>query len=76
LPNVPVQRQRFVLRGDEDPAISGVQAVAENEVDDAIRAAKVHGRLGSLPRQGKKPLTRATRQDHYENVIVQHAQAY
>ena len=50
-PDVAVERQRLVLRGDEDPAQPGVDAVAEREVDDAVRPAEKHRRLRAVPGQ-------------------------
>jgi hypothetical protein len=47
-PDVPVQRQRFVLRGDEDAPQPGVDAVAEREVDDPVGTAEVDRRLGAI----------------------------
>ena len=51
-PDVTVERERLVLRRDEDAAESGIDAVAEREIDDPVGAAEVDGGLGPLLRQG------------------------
>jgi len=53
----PILRCRFsesglVLRGDEDAAQPGVDAVAENEIDNPVRAAEEDGRLRPIPVNG------------------------
>ena len=68
-PDVAVERERFVLRRNEDAAQPGVDAVAEREVDDAIGPAKVHGRLGPLLGERIEPLARAAGQDDDKTVV-------
>ena len=58
--DVTVERERLVLRRDEDPPQAGVDAVAECEVDDAVGPAEEHCRLRALLRKGIQALTRAT----------------
>ena len=50
--HVAAQRERFVLSSDEDSPQPRVDAVAEGEVDDAVRTTEVDRRLGSIPGQG------------------------
>ena len=50
--HVAAQRERLVLGSDEDSPQPGVDAVAEGEVDDAVRTAEVDRRFGSIPGQG------------------------
>jgi hypothetical protein len=64
-PDVPVQRQRLVLGGDENAPKSRVYAVAEREIDDAVGPAEVHGRLGPFSRQGMQAFPRAPREEDY-----------
>ena len=47
-PDMAVERERLVLRGDEDAAKPGVDAVAEREIDDSVGTAEIHRRLGAL----------------------------
>ena len=49
--DVAVERQRLVLRRDEDPPQSGIDAVAEREIDDPVRPAEIDRRLRALLRQ-------------------------
>ena len=69
--DVPVERQRLVLRRDEDAPQPGVDAVAQREVDDAVRAAEVHRRLGALLRQRIEPLAGAAGEHDDEAVVEQ-----
>jgi hypothetical protein len=46
--------------------------IAEDEIDDAVRPAEVHRRLGALARQGRKPFTRASGQHDHQNVVANH----
>ena len=69
--DVAVQRERLVLRGDEDPPQPGVDAVAEREVDDAVRAAEVDRRLRALLRERVEPLAGAAGEDDDEPVVEQ-----
>ena len=46
--NVPVQRQRFVLRQDIDFSQIGVDTVGQRNVNDAVNAAEGDGRLGTI----------------------------
>ena len=68
---VAAQRERLVLQGDEDLAEPRVDAVAQREIDDAVGAAEVHGRLGPFLRERIEPLAGASGQHHDEH-IVQH----
>ena len=71
LPDVPVERERLVLRGDENPAQAGVYAVAEGEIDDPVGPAKVHRRLGAFLGERIEPLAHAARQ-HDDEGVFQH----
>ena len=68
-PDVPVQGQRLVLGRNEHAAQPGVDAVAQNEIDDAVRSAEVDGRFGAILCEGVKPLARATGEDDGEAVV-------
>jgi hypothetical protein len=57
--DVAVERQRLVLRGDEDAPQPRVDAVAEREVDDAVRAAEVHSGLGAIGRERRQAFSGA-----------------
>src|SRR5712671_5529150 len=46
--DVSVEGERLVLRGDENAAQTGIDAVAQGEVDDAIRSAEIDGRLRAV----------------------------
>ena len=50
--DVAVERERFVLRRDEDAPQPGVDAVAEGEVDDAVRPTEVDRRFRAILGQG------------------------
>ena len=67
--DVAVERERLVLRRDEDAAQPGVDAVAEREVDDPVRAAEVDGRLGAILRQRIEPLAGAAGEHDHEAVV-------
>ncbi len=71
-PDVAVERQRLVLGGDENAAESRVDAVAEREVDDAIRSAEIDRRLGALLGQGGEPLTSAAREQDDQDIVEFH----
>ncbi len=66
--NMTVQRQRFVLGQDVNPAQVRVDAVGERDVDDAIDAAEGDGRLRAIAGQGIKTLSCASRQQDSESV--------
>ena len=68
-PDVFVQRVRFVLDEDGDPAQAGVEAVAQREVDDSVFAAEGHGRLGALFGERGEPFAFAAGQDHREDIV-------
>ena len=64
--------RRRLLRGDEDTAEPRVDAVAEREVDDPVRAAEVDGRLRTLLGEGVEAFARAASQEDYQDVIEFH----
>ncbi len=68
--DVTAERERFVLQGDEDLAQARIDAVAQREVDDAVRPAKVDGRLCPLLRQRIETLARAPRQNHDDDIVL------
>ena len=53
--DVPVEAHRLVLREHQNPPQAAVEAVREREIDDAVDAAKRHGRLGPIARQRPEP---------------------
>ena len=55
-PDVAVEGERLVLGGDEDAAEAGVDAVAEDEVDDPVGTAEIDRRLGAISREGRETL--------------------
>ena len=72
LSNVASERKRLVLCGDENVAQVRVDAVAENEVDDAVGPAEIDGRLGPFSRERRQPFARAAGQHDYQDLVVQH----
>ncbi len=72
LPDVAAERQRLVLGRDEDVAQSRVDAIAQDEVDDAVWPAEIHRRLGAIPRERGESLASPSCQHNYEDVIAQH----
>ena len=62
--------QRFVLKRDEDPAEPGIDAVAEREVDDPVRAAEVDRRLRPFLGQRVEAFTSPASQHHHESVVL------
>src|SRR5262252_9287677 len=50
-------------------AKAGVQAVGKSDVDDAVDAAKRHGRFGSVSRQRIEALSRASGEQYSEGVF-------
>ena len=73
-PDVTAERQRLVLRGDEDPAQTRVDAIAQGEVHDAVGPAEVHGRLGALGGQRVQPFARPARQQDHQHIVQAHSQ--
>ena len=67
---VLLQRMRLVLREHENAAQSGMKAVAEREIDDAISSAEGHGRLGPLGRQWMQARTDSARQDDADRLLL------
>ena len=68
-PKVPAERERFVLKRDENLPQAGVDAVAQREVDDAIRSTEIHGRLGAFFRERVEALAYAPRKYHHKHVV-------
>src|SRR4051812_2724246 len=62
--DVVVQGMRAILSKYGDVVETGVNAVAEREIDDSILAAERNGGLGPLPGQNRKALPLATGQDN------------
>ena len=67
--DVAIQRERFVLRGDEDAAQAGVDAVAEREVDDAVGPAEKHGWFGAVSGERVQTFTRTAREQNHQRVV-------
>jgi hypothetical protein len=42
---------RFALGNDQNPAWSGMEVVADSEIDDAVAPTEVHSRLCSIGSQ-------------------------
>ena len=59
-----IQFQRLILGEDSDGVNSGVDAVRQREVDDAILAPEGDGRLGGILRQHQKTAALTTGQQH------------
>src|SRR5262245_59099506 len=60
------------MRGNEDSAKAGIDAVTEREVDDAVGPAEVHGGFGSILCQGMQALSCASSQQDNENIVEFH----
>ena len=67
--DVPIEAHGLVLRQHQHLADAAVQAVGEREIDNAIGAAKGHGRLGPVARQRLQTGTFATGQNYGQNAI-------
>ena len=70
--DVVVERQRGVLRQDDDVGDPGVDAVGEREVDDAVLAPKGHGRLGADAREDRESLSLTAGEDHCQRSAHEH----
>src|SRR5262245_12843026 len=71
-PDVAVEGKRLVLGGNEDAPEAGIDAVAEREIDDSVRAAEEDGRLGAVARQWIQALARTSGEENDQR-IVDHA---
>jgi hypothetical protein len=69
---VPVEAVALVLRQHDDLQISGVREVRQHEVDDPIRTAERHRRLGSIGGQRGQPPPFAAGQDDHQNMGLSH----
>jgi hypothetical protein len=63
-----VQRIGFVLDQDRDLPQSGIEAITEGEVDDAVLAPERDGRFGPVLREGIQPLAFAPGKHHRQCV--------
>jgi hypothetical protein len=70
--DVAIQRERLVLRRDEDAMQPGVDAVAQGEIDDAVRPAEKYGRFRAVARQRVQALT-CTACEQNDQRVVDHA---
>ena len=61
--DMAIERQRFILGENVNPAQVGVDAVRQGDVDDAVNAAEGNGRFGPVASQGIEPLARAASQE-------------
>ena len=68
LADVTVQRQRFVLRQDINPAEIGVNAIGQGNVDDAVDSAKRDGWFGAVTGQRIETLARSSSQQDSEGI--------
>ena len=71
-PDVAVEGERLVLRGDEDAAQPGVDAVAEREIDDPVRPAEVDGRFRPFFGQGIQAFAGAAGEQDDEDIVELH----
>jgi hypothetical protein len=71
-PDVAIQRERLVLSGDEDAPQPRVGAIAEREVDDAVRATEVDRRFGPFLGERKQTLSGPAGEENDENVVQIH----
>src|ERR1700730_16005522 len=62
LADVPVERERLVLRQDEYAAEVAVDAVGKRDVNNSIDAAEGHCGFGAITRQRPEPLALASSQ--------------
>ena len=69
LGDVPVERRRVELRQHVDPLESGVQAVAQRNVDQPVLAADRDRRLRSQMRERKQPRAPAAPEDDGQDVV-------
>ena len=67
--DVAIERERLVLGSDEDAPQAGIDAVAEDEIDDAVGSAEIHSRFGPVHGQGVKALAGAAGQNDDETVV-------
>ena len=65
--DVPVQRRAVELGENVDPAESGIETVADREIDQPVFAAQRDRGFGSLFRQRKKACSRAPAHDDGES---------
>jgi hypothetical protein len=70
--DVTIERQRFVLRGDVDMPQPGIDAVAEREVDDAVRPAEIHRRLRAIFRERIQAFSHSAGEQNHENIVEFH----
>ena len=70
--DVAVERQRFVLCGDEDPPQARVDAVAQREIDDSVRSTEIDGGFRTLFGQGVETLAGAAGEKDDEDVVQVH----
>ncbi len=63
-----VQGMRFVLGEDTQPEETGIDQIAQYEVDEAVGPAEGDGRLGAVGSQGKESLALATGEHDSEYV--------
>ena len=66
--DVPVQRDRVVLREQEHPLHPGVDGVADRNVDQSILAGDRHRRLGAQPGQRVQTTASAPSQDDHDHI--------
>ena len=67
--DMAVERVRLVLNQDGDFPQSGVQAVAERKVDDAVFSAERDGGLGALFGERMQPFALSSGQHHREDIL-------
>ena len=72
LADVAVERQRLVLRGDEDAPEARVDAIAEDEIDDAVRATEVDRRFGAIAGQRGEAFADPSREHDDQHLLGAH----
>ncbi len=67
--DVAMERAAVELRQQEDPAQTGVEAVADGDVDEAILAGQRHGGLGAIFRQREEAGAGPAAHDDRDDVV-------
>ena len=67
--DLTIQRERLVLREDEDAAQAGVDAVRKRDVDDAVDAAEDHGGFGAIASERIEALAGASSEQDSERIF-------
>ncbi len=68
-PDVTIQRERFVLRGNEDAAQPGIEAIAQREIDDSVRTAEKDRWFRAISGEGIQPFAGAPGKENDQRVV-------